>query len=303
MTRVPPVRTLSSGPLVAGDPARRARHQALREEVHHGIRDLSVNVRHLALLPELDALFGSRGLRCGNTVLIGGALGQGMTSLAFGLCAGPTRDGRWVGMLNLSRAGLLSATELGVALEHLVVIPHPVERVAGTASILMEACSLVLLGSDQPVSAHDARRLQRRAREHHCVLVVLASPIATRSRSARSVAGQRCWPEVPDTLIEVTRSTSVGIGHGDGHLLGRQLCVEVTHRRTGLEREVYELTLPVDAVQFPPNEQRHSSVHVGLHDVVRQGNDRSLDDQRAVESDAVESDAVGAGGVGLHGVG
>ena len=293
MTRVPPDRSLLSGPVVADDPVRRARHQALLEEVHRGARDLSTNAQSLTLLPALGALFGSHGLRCGNTVLIGGVQGQGMTSLAFGLCAGPTRDRRWVGMLNLSRASLLSATELGVALEHLVVIPHPVERVAGTASILMEACSLVLLGSDRPVSVHDARRLQRRAREYHCVLVVLAPPATTRASSSWSVASQRHWPEVPDTLIEITKSTSVGIGHGEGHLSSRQLRVEVAHRRGSSEREVHELIFPGGVLHLSPDEQRHPSIHVGLHGIDQSENDRSLDEQRGV----------GLDGVGLHGVG
>ena len=288
MTRVPPERSVLSDPVVADDPVRRARHQALLGEVHRGTRGLSPDAQGLALLPPLGVLFGPRGLRRGNTVLIGGSRGHGMTSLAFGLCAGPTRDRRWVGMLNLSRASLVAATELGVALEHLVVIPHPVERVAGTASILMEACSLVLLGSDRPVGIHDARRLQRRAREYQCVLVVLTPPIATRTGSSWSTASQRYWPEVPDTLIEVTKSTAVGVGRGDGHLSSRQLRVEVTHRRSTSVREVHELTFPDDGVDRSRDGQDHPFTHVGLHDVGQSG-----DDQRGV----------GINGVGLHEVG
>ncbi len=280
MTRVSPDRSVSGGPVLADtvvdDPVRRARHQALLGEVHRGARDLPPDARALMLAPPLAALFGSRGLRGGSTVLIGGVRGHGMTSLAFGLCAGPTRDRRWVGMLNLSRASLVGATELGVALEHLVVIPHPVERVAGAASVLMEACSLLLLGSDRPVSVHDARRLQRRAREYRCVLVVLAPPITLRagSGSSSSMASQRYWPEVPDTLIEVVKSTAAGIGRGDGHLSSRQLRVEVTHRRSTSVREVHELTFPNDGACLSRDAREHPPVHVGLHDFGQSGDDR-----------------------------
>jgi len=267
MTRVPSGRSLLVAPQIADDRRPRARHQALLEEVHRGARDLSARAQSLALLPAFAALFGSRGLRCGTTVLVGGAQGQGATSLALGLCAGPTRAKHWVGILNLSRASLLSASELGVALDHLVVIPHPIERVAGAASILMEACSLVLLGSDRPVSAHDARRLQRRAREYHCVLLVLVPPIPARSSSSLKVAGQRHWPEIPDTLIEVTKSSCVGIGHGEGHLSSRQIRVEIAYRRGPSVPKVHELFLPRAKSRLPSDGEHHAPIHVGLHDV------------------------------------
>jgi len=266
VTRVPPDRSLLPASQVVDDPLRRARYQALAEEVHRGTRDLSANEQSLVLSPAFAALFESRGLQYGNTVLIGGAQGQGATSLALGLCAGSTRAKHWVGILNLSRVSLLSASELGVALDHLVLIPHPIERVAGAASILMEACSLVLLGADQPVSAHDARRLQRRAREYRCVLLVLA-PSSTRAGSSLKVTGQRHWPEIPDTLIEVTKSSCVGIGHGEGHLAGRQIRVEITYRRGSPVREVYELVLPGAESCLPLDGEDHVPVHIGLHGV------------------------------------
>lgn len=269
----PPSQTSREHPLPLSDLVhdddlvRRARRQGLIGEIRRGLSNTSESMDCLVLSPSIAPLFGTHGLQRGSTVLITGPHGQGATSLALSLCAGATRSALWIGMLNASRIGLLSASELGVALDHLVLIPQPIEKVATVASALMEACSLVLLGSDRPVARRDADRLQRRAREYRCVLLVLAPPLQARANVPAVTSRQTLWPEVPDTMIEIIGSTCVGINRGPGHLLQRQMRVEVTHRRGSIPLRTHELLLPIDVAQQHFNEELSSHTGTAMHQV------------------------------------
>jgi hypothetical protein len=207
---------------LSGDPLRRARQQELIHGVQRGLHRSSIDADLLPITPQLTTLFGEPGLPLGSTVLVAGKVGQGATSLALHLCARVTQESFYVGVVNLSRVGLVGCSELDVALDHLVFIARPTDQVAKVAAMMMESCLLVIVGSDRPVPRRDAERLQRRARERRCVLLVLDSH-AGEHRSF--------WTEVPDITLVVTGGRAVGIGHGGGALLTRELHVEVRYRR------------------------------------------------------------------------
>lgn len=249
------------------DPDRRSRRQELLGGVQRGMRNVPEATERLGLSAPYAPLFGDSGLLRGSTVLITGAHGRGTTSLALGLCVDPTRAALWVGMLNASRVSPLSAFELGVALDHLVFIARPVERVAAVASALMEACSLVVLGNDRPVTRRDAERLQRRAREHRCVLVVLAPSTQASAHSPVAYPRQSLWPDVPDVRIEIIESTCVGIGHGAGHLLQRRIRAEISHRRGREPHRSHELVLPGDTAVWRASEEPSMHTRATVHRV------------------------------------
>lgn len=241
---------------------RRSRYRALSGEVHRGPRGLRGAGGALALPSQLEPLFPLGGLHRGSTVVVLDGGGQGATSLALSLCAAPTRTGLWVGVLNASRIGFVSAAELGVALDRLVVFPRLVANVGHVASALMEACAVVLLGTDRPIGSRDAERLQRRAREHRCVLLVLSSTGGSYTHAMAAPYRGR-WPEAPDTTIEVTKSAGVGIEHGAGRFLQRRMQVAVTHRRGSTPRSMHDLVLPdVVMPETFEREGRSSSVRM-----------------------------------------
>ena len=124
-------------------------------------------------LPVLKALTGllPDGLRRGVTV---GVSGAGARSMALALMARATQTGSWVAMVGAGDMGLAAAFEVGVALEHLVVVnaPHP-DQWAPVVATFVGAVDLVLVSPGHRPSTSDARRLSARCRERGSVLVCL----------------------------------------------------------------------------------------------------------------------------------
>jgi len=124
-------------------------------------------------LPVLEALTGllPDGLRRGLTV---GVSGAGARSMTLALMARATQTGSWVAMVGVGDMGLAAAFEVGVALEHLVVVntPHP-EQWASVVATFVGAVDLVLVSPGHRPSMGDARRLSARCRERGSVLVCL----------------------------------------------------------------------------------------------------------------------------------
>lgn len=234
------------------------RYSPLPAGVFRGSEDLPSAREVLSLPSTLAPFFGTRGLWRGSTVVVAAGRGQGATSLALSLCAGATRDDLWTGVLNLTRAGLVGAVELGVALDHVAIVPHPIPDVGAAASALMEACAVVLLGADFPVAPHVADRLQRRAREHHCVLLVLASPTG-HARNGVSMSRWSSWPGIPDVFVEVTGSSIAGMSRGPGRFLQRHMSIEVTCRRNAVPVSHHVLSLPDNGMLHPGEWEMKSS--------------------------------------------
>src|SRR5690242_8664202 len=73
----------------------------------------------LPVLPALESLLPG-GLRRGSTITVAGS-----TALALVLLAGPVQAGSWVAAAGVSSLGLAAASELGVALDRLVLVADP----------------------------------------------------------------------------------------------------------------------------------------------------------------------------------
>jgi hypothetical protein len=199
---------------------------AALQEVAARARPVALAREHL--LPVLDPLATilPDGLRRGTTVAVGNA-----TSLALALVAGPSAAGSWTAVAGVSSLGLAAASQLGVALERLVVVADPPSASWATVvATLVDAFDVVLVRCRRQVTAADARRLSARARERGAVLVLLGD--------------DRSWPEAPDLRCTITSAAWEGIGVGHGHLQARRVVVETTGRRAASRPRRAELWLP-----------------------------------------------------------
>ena len=204
--------------------------------------------RRLPVLPALAPLLPGGGLQRGTTVAVGTRDSlPGATSLALALAAGASQAGSWVAAVGLGALGLVAATELGVALDRLVLVADPGRQRDGWASVvaaLVDGFDVVLvagqpedrgrgrgqgLGRGTGLRPADARRLVARARERGAVLMAVGGDLP----------GERS----PVRLTVVTAAWT-GLGEGWGHLAGRRMTVETGGRGEAARPRRAELWLP-----------------------------------------------------------
>ena len=187
--------------------------------------------RCLPVVEPLEPLLGGAGLQRGSVVSVTGPPGAGATSLALSLVAGPSASGSWVAAVGLPWLGLPAASEAGVNLGRLALVPAPEPAAwAGVVAALVDAFDVVLLRPDRRARPSDARRLAARARERGAVLVLLGP-----------TGG---WHEGPDVVLRIDRTRWEGLGDGHGRLRARRMRVEATGRRRAARPRTVELTLP-----------------------------------------------------------
>jgi len=184
----------------------------------------------LPVLPALCDLFPDRALRRGTVIDVAG---QGATTLALAVAAGPSTAGSWVAVVGHRDLGLRAASELGVCLERLLVVRVDSSGWAATVAALVGAVDVVLVGSDPLVSHHDARRLGSRLRERGSVLLHVTAP----RQSAQ-------WPGGADVRLQVKADRWVGLGLGYGLLTARPVTVCSGGRGAAARPRSVELLLP-----------------------------------------------------------
>lgn len=174
---------------------------------------------HRLPVPEaFEDLLPLGGLRPGTTV---GITGVGATSLGLALVARSSPQ-LWTAAVGIPALGLLAASELGVSLDRLMVVPDPGAQYPSVLGSLVDAFDVVLT---RPVPS-EGRRITARVRERDAVLVALGG-----------------WPE-SDLTIRGTSATWHGIGRGHGHLRSRTLTVTVTGRGAAARPRRAHLWLP-----------------------------------------------------------
>lgn len=234
----------------------------------------------LPLLPALRTVVPGAGLPRGAVVAVapdplregpGGA-----TSLAFALLAAATTAGVWWAAVGVADAGILALAEMGVDLDHLVLIPRPGGRWAEVAALLIDGMDGVLLCPPGPVRPAVARRLTARVRSRRVALVVLC-------RHAP-------WPEGADLHLGVGTGHWLGAEKGHGHLRGRRVEITTTGRRGAARPVRTELWLPSSSGAPTPVEghDRHDRTVVEGHDrharTVVEGHDRRIGKRRGCGS-------------------
>ncbi len=178
-----------------------------------------LNTARIPVLPAFAEVLPEGGLRPGSMV---STTGVGATSLALGLIAEASKTS-WTACVGLPWIGLAAGEELGVDLDHLVVVPDPKNQWTDVLAALVDAFDLVLC---QPPATRIARKLCGRVRERDAVLVAVGD-----------------WPD-SDVSLHGTASTWHGIGAGHGHLAARTIDVAVTGRRAASRPRHMTLWLP-----------------------------------------------------------
>src|SRR5215203_6033889 len=122
--------------------------------------------RPLPVLPALEPLFATGGLRRGSAVAV-----RGSASLLLALLAGPSRRGAWCAVVGMPGLGLGAAAEAGIALERLALVPDPGRDWTAVAAALLDAMEVVVVAPRGQVPDGEVRRLAARARQRGAVLV------------------------------------------------------------------------------------------------------------------------------------
>jgi len=219
----------------------------------------------LPVLRALAPLLPGGGLQRGGVVAVdaGGPGAGGGTSLAFALLAAAS-TASWCAAVGTADPGIVALTEIGVDLEHLVLVPRPGPLWARAAATLLDGVDAVLVRPPGPVRPGMARRLAARARERRAVLVVLARPGG--------------WPEGADVRLAVQEGAWEGVGTGHGHLRGRRVEVVATGRRAAARPVRVGLWLPTPAGPV-------TAAGTGARDEGSEKSNRSNRSNREVEGD------------------
>jgi hypothetical protein len=180
----------------------------------------------LPVLPAFEGLLPEPGLRRGTITQV---QGPAATSLALALLAASSAAGSWVAALGMGGLGLGAASELGIALERLLLVDVPDQRSWATAvAAAFDGVDAVLVDVPRRTRDGDARRLQARLRERGAVLVAVGTP----------------GPFQPDVVVTGDTAVWHGLGNGWGHLRARSLSVAITGRRAAARRRTAQLWLP-----------------------------------------------------------
>lgn len=172
--------------------------------------------RTLPVPEPLTALVPQGGLQRGTTAA---TAGMAASSLALALVGPVTVAGSWVAVVGLPHLGLLAATELGVALERVVLVADPGPAAwPTTVASLLDAVEIVMVRPPPRVGVSVQRRLTSRARDRGSVLLQVGGRVES-------------WAQAPDLVVSGTAASWVGLGLGHGRLRARRLEVAVTGRR------------------------------------------------------------------------
>jgi hypothetical protein len=180
--------------------------------------------RRLPVAGRIGELLPTGGVQRGSTVAVKGSPGSGSTTVALWLAAAATSAGEWAAVVDLGGTpgalGARAASEVGVELDRLAVVPHaPLDRWGAVVAALLDGVTVVVAAVPPRLRLGDARRLVARARERGAVLVALGE-----------------WPVEAAVRIRTEPGTWRGLDRGAGLLEARDLRVEVEAKGRGFAR-------------------------------------------------------------------
>ena len=149
------------------------------------------------------ALAGLLRLQTGSTYSVGSA------SLAIALMAGPSADGAWCGVVGSAELGLEAATAAGVELQRTILVPDPGDAWLEVTAALIDVVGVVVLRAPAGVTEGEVSRIKARLRQRGGILISWGD-----------------WPRC-EARLSLRDAEWVGVGRGHGHLLARQVTVDV----------------------------------------------------------------------------
>ena len=169
-----------------------------------------LETRSLQTDPELAALLPGGALRTGVAYSVAGS-----TALVMALLGAPSAAGAWCGVIGIPDFGVEAASQFGIDLERLVLVPHPGDQWLTVAAAVIDVLNIVVMKSPPRIAASDVARLSARLRQREATLIVLGD-----------------WPQV-EAALRVAHTDWEGVGDGYGCLSGRYLTVSSTARGAG----------------------------------------------------------------------
>ncbi|BBH16096.1 hypothetical protein Back2_03830 [Nocardioides baekrokdamisoli] len=153
-------------------------------------------------IPTHPALSGVVQLRAGGAYALDGA------TLAMALMAGPSAAGEWCAVVGVPDLGLEAASELGIVLERLILVPDPGESWLEATAALIDVTACVVVRPPVRVTERTAERLAARLRTRSAALLAIGD-----------------WPRA-EMRLRMTQPRWSGLGEGHGVLTARQVVIE-----------------------------------------------------------------------------
>lgn len=178
--------------------------QELRERIRR-LQTPRLDTRSLPTHPAIARLLPGGALREGATYSVDRSL-----SLLMLLLAAPSAAGAWCGVVGVPEFGIEAAAGFGIALERLVLVPHPGDQWLAVTAAVADAMSLIVTRPPRRASEASVARLSARLRKRGATMLVLGG-----------------WPQ-SEAMLSITESAWTGIGSGHGHLGTREATVTVT---------------------------------------------------------------------------
>ena len=188
-------------------------------------------------LPVLPALAGllPGGLRRGSTVSVSGSV-----SLLLALLGAASTAGAWCALVGLPPISAEAASEQGIDLSRLALVPT-LDAGDWTTAVgaLLDAVDIVAARPPARLAPADVRRLAARARSHDAVLITYL----TDSAGSAGRAGAASWPGT-EVRLRAHEGEWSGLGAGYGRLRHRRLTVQAEGRGQAARPRSATLLLP-----------------------------------------------------------
>ena len=185
-----------------------------------------LDTRSLPTHPAIAALLPDGGLKQGAAYSV-----ERSATLLMALLAGPSAAGSWCGVVGVPEFGVEAASQYGIDLERLVLVPHPGDQWLAVTAAIADVMTVVVTRPPRQASDSSVARLAARLRQRGSTLIVLGT-----------------WPQT-DAMLSISQSRWSGIGDGHGHLAAREVTVTVSTRSGGRPRSA-RLWLPDRSDQF-----------------------------------------------------
>lgn len=167
------------------------------------------------------------GLRRGTTVAVAGSV-----SLLLAVVAAASDEGAWCALVGMPAISAEAASDLGIELSRLPMVPDPKADWVVVVGALVDAMDLVVARMPTRLPDGDIRRLAARVRSRGAVFL----PYTTSTSSP-------AWPHA-DVRLTAQPGDWSGIGSGYGRLRRRQVTVTVRGRGGAASPRSTALWLP-----------------------------------------------------------
>jgi len=202
-----------------GAPPRRPDVLALQQRIHQ-MEAVTADHQVFPVLQGLEGLFPEAGLQRGAIYQV-----DASASLLWSLIAEATQRGTWCAVVGIPDAGVAAASELGVNVDRLVLVPYPDKQWLSVVGALIDVVGIVALGSVEAPSDRTLSTLSGRLREREATLLV-----------------RRAWPR-SEASISVRHQWS-GVHEGGGLLHEHLVQIDALPRHG---RPVRRAELMIDA--------------------------------------------------------